>query len=408
MASRANDNTIVSAIAAWQDRLALVSRNLAEINEFPALARAKARMRASPPFYTGETASRIGDALAALDELWKDYLLLNALLDEVEVLRKQSSLFHDNEDEIDQLLYGRSIALPVAHVPLAERSLLTHAEHSNKVTPDELLGAMHALFALAKDTIFEVDTFETQLRPRLDTVSTAARELAGRADVLGLDAAEMTAIAASVESLGAALEADPLGAGRRLAEAEVALANWRKRLESTEREREALEVAFSAAAAALDELRRLSHAAQRAHNSSSFKIVGPLALRRPLEAPVIAQLGAWLEALDLTRQRGDWPPAKSGLDKWTAACASHQEEEQRTLAANTAPLEARDELRGRLKALRSKASAHTARGTTFDAAVARLGHDIEDVLYSRPADLKKGAALLAAYDAAINRDIRKN
>jgi hypothetical protein len=408
MASGANDNTIVSAIAAWQDRLALVSRNLAEINEFPALARVKARMRASPPFYAGETASRIADALVALDELWKDYLLLNVLLDEVEALRKQSSLFHDNEDAIDELLHGRSLALPAVHVPLAERGLLTSAERSDKMTPDELLAAMHALFALAKDTIVEVDAAETQLRPRIDALSATARELSSRADALGLDAAEMASIATSVEPLGTALTADPLGAGRRLAEAEAAFANWRTRLESAEREREALEAAFSAAAAALDELRRLNREAQIAQDSSASKITGPLALRRPIEAPVIAQLGAWRDALDVARKRSDWPAAKSGLDKWMAACASHQEEERRTIAANTAPLEARDELRGRLKALRAKASAHAARGTTFDAAVARLGHEIEDVLYSRPADLKKAAALLAAYDAAINRDIRNN
>jgi hypothetical protein len=407
MASRANDNTIVSAIAAWQDRLALVSRNLAEINEFPALARVKARMRATPPFYTGETASRIADALAALEELWKDYLLLNALLDQVEALRKQSGLFHDHEDEIHQLLHGPSITLPVAHVPLAERSLLSSAQHSDQVTPDELLGAMHVLFALAKDTIVEVDASEAQLRPRLEVLSITARELSRRADALGRDEAEMATVVSSVEPSSAVLTADPLGAGRRLAEAETALANWRTRLEAAEREHEALEGAFSAATAALDELRRLNRVAQRAHDSATSTIAGSLALRRPLEAPVIAHLGTWLETLNLARQRGDWLAAKSGLDKWTAACDSHQEQERRAAAANTAPLDAREELRGRLKALRAKASAHAARGTTFEPAVVRLGNEIEGILYSQPADLAKAAALLTAYDTAINRDIRK-
>ena len=145
----AND-AIAPELAAWQDRLALVSRNLGEMNELPALLRVKARLRAAPDFYAGETASRIGDALAALDDLWKDYLLLNALLDEAETLHKQSGLFHDHEAEIRELLHGRSITLPVAHVPLAERSLLTNAEHADKVAPEELLAAMNGLFAMAQ------------------------------------------------------------------------------------------------------------------------------------------------------------------------------------------------------------------------------------------------------------------
>jgi hypothetical protein len=45
MASTGNDRIILE-LAAWQDRLALVSRNLSEINELPALQRVKARLRA--------------------------------------------------------------------------------------------------------------------------------------------------------------------------------------------------------------------------------------------------------------------------------------------------------------------------------------------------------------------------
>jgi hypothetical protein len=215
MALTAND-PIVSELAAWQDRLALVSRNLGEINELPALARVKARLRAMPDCYAGETASRIGDALAALDDLWKDYLLLNALIDQAESLHKQSGMFHDHESEIRELLHGRSITLPATYVPLAERDLLTNAERADKVTPEELLAAMDALFALAKDTVLEIDAAETRLKPRLGALLGAAHELAARANTLGFDPAEIAAVAAPLESLGAALTGDPLGVGTRL------------------------------------------------------------------------------------------------------------------------------------------------------------------------------------------------
>ena len=144
-------DSIAEKLAGWQDRLARVSRNLGEINDHSALLRIKARLRDRPDCYSGETAARIDNTLAALDELWKDYLLLNALLDQADGLRKQSGLFHTYDPEIDDLLDGRSITLPATHTPLAERSLLTSAEHGDKASAEELLAAMEKIFTIAKD-----------------------------------------------------------------------------------------------------------------------------------------------------------------------------------------------------------------------------------------------------------------
>ena len=361
----AND-AIGPELTAWQDRLALVSRNLGEMNELPALLRVKARLRAASDFYAGETASRIGDALAALDDLWKDYLLLNALLDEAEVLHKQSGLFHDHEAEVRELLHGRSITLPVAHIPLAERGLLTNAEHADKVAPEELLAAMNTLFAMAKDTILALDGAETRLKPRLEALFVVARELAGCAEALGFDSAKIEATTVPFEALGAELTTNPLGAERKLAEGEKSLADWRAQLDSAERDRNGVEAALRTAAEALKELHQVSHQAELARENAVAKVAGPLALQPPTEASVISQIGAWLDAIGASAKRGDWRAAKSGLEKWIAACASHQEKERRALAANLAPIEARDELRGRLKALRVKANAYSARGNSFD------------------------------------------
>ena len=192
------NGTVTSELAFWQDRLATVSRNLGEINELPALQRIKTKLRTTPDFYSGETAARVADALAALDDLWKDYLLLNALLDKADALQKRSGLFNDHDAEIAALLHGRSITLPLAHVPLAERGLLTTAERTDKVTPGELLSAMNALFGLAKDTVLKLDEIERSLKTRLDTLVGSTRELAQRAEALGCNAAEVAAIAGSI------------------------------------------------------------------------------------------------------------------------------------------------------------------------------------------------------------------
>jgi hypothetical protein len=407
MALMAN-NTTTSEVAVWQDRLAVVSRNLAEINELPALLRIKARLRAKPDAYAGETQTRIADALAALDVMWKDYLLLNALIDEADALHRQSSLFHDRAAEIRELLNGPSITMPVAHVPLAERSLLTSAERADKATPDELLAAMNAIFTITKDTILDLDGAEKRLPPRIAAISDEARGLSARAEALGeAGAGDILAIAARIEALGAETAADPLGAGRKLEETGSLLADWRTRLDAAERERYALGAALVDARQALQALEQLAAQTQAAHADSLAKIADHGTLPSPTESSVIAQFGAWLDQIETKHGSGDWRPAKAGLDRWVAACAAHQATERAILAANRAPLEARDELRGRLKALHAKADAHAARGVRFEENAMQLAERAKAILYSQPADLKQAADALAAYEAAINRAINR-
>jgi hypothetical protein len=396
------NGTVSSELALWQDRLAVASRNLGEINELPALQRIRTKLRTTPDFYSGETAVRVTDALAALDDLWKDYLLLNALLDQADGLRKSSGLFNDHEADIAKLLNSRSITLPLAHVPLAERGLLTTAERTDKVTPGELLAAMNGLFALAKDTILKLDAAERGLKTRLDTLVSATRDLATRAKTLDFNAAEVSAIAGSVDELRATSVADPLSAEQRLAEGEHWLAKWQTQIEHAEHQRDTLDADFAAATAALAELRGLGEQARLAHDTIRTKIANAPALPPPTPASVIMQFGTWLDTLAASHQRGEWRAARSGLDKWVAACTSHRAAERRIIAAGQAPIERRDELRGLLKALRAKADSYAARGIGLEASAARLGDEAKDILYSQPTDLEKAAALLAAYEAGLS------
>ena len=78
MASAGNDR-IMFELAAWQDRLALVSRNLGEINELPALQRVKARLRTAPEFYAGDKEFYKKAVQANREMLSKDGIVTPAL-----------------------------------------------------------------------------------------------------------------------------------------------------------------------------------------------------------------------------------------------------------------------------------------------------------------------------------------
>ena len=235
------DDTIGAKLAAWQSRLASVGRNLGELNQHPSVLRMRARRCDTPSFFTGETASRVEETLATLDELWKDYLLLTAMIDEADGLHQQSGLFQSHDSEIHDLLEGASITLPPMHTPLAERGLLTTAERSDKATPDELLAAMDEMFTIARDTVFAFDQAETALAPKIVSLAREARALAARAKASGGAAsAEIMALATRVEGLGTKLAMDPLGATTKLDESTAALEDCRARLDTSMQARDAL------------------------------------------------------------------------------------------------------------------------------------------------------------------------
>jgi hypothetical protein len=298
--------------------------------------------------------------------------------------------------------------VPATHTPLAERGLLTTAEHSDKATADELLAAMDKIFTIAKDTVLALDRVETQLAPRIAAVANEARALAARADAIGeTGSAEIAAVAGRVEALTSDLVADPLGAGTKVEEALAMLANWRARLDAAEQERAAVGAALVAARAAWQELHDVSRRSWAAYDDSRAKITGPTGLQRPTETPIIAQFGAWLDRLGDTLRSGDWRAAKFGLNKWTVSRNTRLAAERRICAANQAPLAVRDELRGRLRGLRAKADVYAARGLRIDPAVARVADEANSALNAQPADLGKAAGLVAAYEAAINLAIRR-
>jgi hypothetical protein len=246
---------------------------------------------------------------------------------------------------------------------------------------------MNAIFTITKDTILDLVGAEKRLAPRIATTSGEARKLAARADALGeAGAADIAAIAARIEALGAETAADPLGASRKLEEIGSLLADWRTRLDAAERVHDVLGAALVDARQALQALEQLAAATQAAHADSSAKIADHGTLPSPTESSVIAQFGAWLDQIETKRGSSDWHAAKAGLDTWIAACATHQATERAILAANRAPLEARDELRGRLKALHAKADAHAARGICFEENAMQLAKQAKAILYSQPAN----------------------
>jgi hypothetical protein len=91
--------------------------------------------------------------------------------------------------------------------------------------------------------------------------------------------------------------------------------------------------------------------------------------------------------------------AQHALDEWSARATAALDEMQACVAANRAPLEERNELRGRLDAYRAMAHA---RGLIEDPVACARYDEAHDALYTAPANLTDADALVRAYREVIS------
>jgi hypothetical protein len=89
---------------------------------------------------------------------------------------------------------------------------------------------------------------------------------------------------------------------------------------------------------------------------------------------------------------------RTDIDSWFALAERLRSQLKRAVHINSAPLDSRDELRGRLAAYRAKASAL---GRSSERALDDLAADAHEELYTTPIDLDRAARLVQDYAAAL-------
>jgi DNA repair exonuclease SbcCD ATPase subunit len=340
----------------------------------------------------GRSAARWAEASAALTELWHEHGLLQELLRAADELRGAR-----HADDLAELLGGPSIGLAVADVPIAERHLLGSSQVEERCTPDQLLVRMSAAFDQVRATIAEIGGAWDLLMPKLDLARRSSVE-AGRlaeeldeANPAGLDGAvarldAVTATATADPLSASAAEIEQLSASLRTIVSELEAALELKRgferrlLESRER-LDSLEGALSECARAREEL------ARKISNVTAASDPGPH-----------AQLGPELEVIAASAGRREWREAARALDAWTARVDSLMTQATTARAANRAPIEARNQLRGLLDAYRVKAARL---GRVEDQQLAAVFQQAQSILYTAPTDLAQAAQLVRAYQQEL-------
>jgi hypothetical protein len=340
----------------------------------------------------GESATRWGEASTTLAQLWQWHALLEQLLDRATQLRGARPRVPDKRlREVRELLEGASIELSSEHVPLEQRDLL--AQTALRCTPQELLERSSAAFDQAKTVLAAAGNTWDALLPRLHAARAALQESAALAGALGegeppgLDRARER-----LSELTEKLSKDPLSvSSEEVADLERSLQAFRGDLDSLDELRHEIATQLADARELLDEFRDVAQEGADAHRQALAKIAAP-AIHEPLSVDVA--LESQLEDVERIARHGAWREARAVLGQWTARARSLLEQARRIARENSAPIEARNELRGLLDACQAKAARL---GLIEDPWLAGMFEQAHDSLYTAPTDLVRASELVHRY-----------
>lgn len=390
-------------IADWKNKINIAGQNLLELQELPAYQRLCGGFGFPPVKLTGITATRVTPALEAMNDLFQHFDLLVQTIDKAIKLRHQLPRFLSTQknSEIAQLLTGASIELPMVQTPLAQRELLTGAD-TNKITPAQLLEVMQNAFSVARDAVLAVDDAWTHLDVMLADAEAQIFILQNLAISLNQDCqSELIQAASAIASLRRSIEQDPLGTSAVYQQqVQPLLAQVKATLDQLIKQQNQIREKMAIAHNLLEQLKEFHTKAIAAFAECQDKVLDHSILLPPLPEEQIEALRQWLMKLETKLAEGLVNPIIVGLDNWTIKAREYIASEQQAYAVNNAPLQTRQELRGRLDALQAKA---LARRLIEDPILTELALQAKQLLYSRPTPLNKAAELVSQYEKRLNR-----
>lgn len=390
-------------LADWKNKIQVVSQNLFDLQELPTYQ----RLCGSPGFpgvhLTGMTATRIDPALAAMNDLFQYFDLLVQTIEKASRLRQQMPRFLPTEQkiaEIKQILTGASIELPVRQTPLFHRELLTVSQQANAIAPVELLQVMTQAFSVARDAVLAVDAAWANLDIIIQDAEWQVLELQNLAVSLDQgNCIQLVQAREAIASLKTKIEQDPLGVSADIdQQIKPLLAQVRLQLEQAQKQRTQIQEKLAIAQDLLAQLIKLHSQSLAAFTERQEKVLYSTAYT-PLPQEQIDALSQWLTRLQNKLEEGLINPIMLGLDNWSSKAREYIAIEQQAYTNNSALLQTRRELRGRLDALQAKA---LARGLVEDKILVDLATQAKQLLYTRPTPLEQASILVTQYEKRLN------
>ena len=365
----------MQAAPAVREGITRLAQVLYEIDSSPELALVRDRNQLK-----GRSAKVAAETAGLVDGLWTRYPVLSDAGE-----RMDAAVASGDRQGLAELLDGRGITLPDGTATGAAALLRTLESDAERAS-----AAMTQLGTAWRNAV-----------PRLDALRARLAEASESAEALGMPGdPELAAARTVVDDTTAQAMSDPLGA--KLDDAERLVARVEERLSELARTRAGIGGDLDAATARLDRLAQLIAAGAGARKAAEERIVDVGGLSTPLDPAELdtgdRALRPWLARLHAQAGAGAWPAAAKGLEQWQEEAQALHARAEAVAAANRAPLERRNDLRGLLDAFQAKAAAL---GLAEDPGLTERYRSAREALYAYRCDVRRAEALVRDYGRAI-------
>ncbi|MEM8926411.1 MAG: hypothetical protein AAGD35_23140 [Actinomycetota bacterium] len=327
------------------------------------------------------TASKVGAAAEDAAELWPLLEAAGGAVTHIRELVDRSGVQGAEGRQVRRLLSERWITLPVAG--------------SRALSLQELLNDIRRRYDAIQPLVAEVDELWRGILPRIEAAQTTLARLGTEVDRLGIPEPLIGRAKAQADDLGERLIADPLAVvtadGDRL---DAMVAEAAGHVSGLLASHASLDDDLARTEEQLAALRLLRARAAAAGDRARFRITGDDSVVRVPAEHVLDGPGGLAEQLDevlLPDRDLTWTQRRALLDGWRRTADRLHGQLERALAANEAPLQRRDELRGLLRAYQAKVAAT---GRAEDLALTAVVDTARAELYTAPTDLAQAASAI--------------
>ncbi|MGW4468755.1 hypothetical protein ACWENQ_03670 [Nonomuraea sp. NPDC004354] len=334
-------------------------------------------------------------AQQAVTTLWALYDAYRGVLRQAEEVRARRARPGPTElEELTALLAGPSVRPAPENLPVERRSL--RPPPTQGLTLDETVARMDEAFRATADALREIDAAWTAILPPLESAATRLGEITRLTAELG-EPPLAPGHEEELARLRSTAAADPLGLSP--ADLDRLGATLDSRLAELSRA-DALRQSYGPRHATLiqlvEQVRTAEAEARRTHATVSVKILLPPSTRPRTVADRLAADAAALPGADAPA--GGWVERARRLSGVEHAAREALTRARTTTSALLGLMARRDELRGRLLAVQSKA---VRVGLAEDPETARRFTRARELLWTAPCDLNQAAEAVENYQDAI-------
>jgi hypothetical protein len=397
-------------LADWQQKMGTIAHNLYEFCDLPTYQRLMGTGGMPKATLTGTTQQKVVMVNSDFTYLYQLFELLRETIDRATSLRTQVPKRGGEPimAEIETLLTGHSIALPLQIVPIQSRDIVGASTLGDRITLEEILTRMAETFTRSKTVVLEIDAVWNHLELGLADLQQRANPILQEMSALIANSPMLVPVAiqqsfsafqAQFAAVHQAIDTDPLTANESLiTQIEPNLQAMQAHLSALQSQRQEVFRSLDEGLRSLQTLRESCEKALLQKSEWQDKIVQTQPIIIP-SSEVVVELTQWLDRLSKNAQEGNVLPVKVGLSRWQVQFEIADNQAQTAIAQMTQALQQRIELRGRLTAMKAKASFM---GRAEDPVLCTIEAQAEKVLYSRPTDLQVSQQLIGEYERSLN------